>query len=173
MTPPSPQRGGRGVPHSPNEADTVVAVALGSNLGDRQAAIAFAVHQLSRVIPDATLSSIIETDPVGEGLQAEPPYLNATLVGATMLGARELLKVLMATEQAYGRTRSHPGASRTLDLDLILFGDAVIDEADLKVPHPRFRERVFVLGPLAEIAPAMRDPVTGLSVGELLLRLKQ
>ncbi len=148
-----------------------VAIALGSNLGDRRAAIAFAVERLTPVISSLTLSTIIETEPYGEGLQDQPPYLNAVLVGETDLSARELLDILMATERACGRTRSYPGASRTLDLDLVLFGDQVIDEADLKVPHPRFRERFFVLGPLVEVAPGLRDPVTGQTATELLRRL--
>jgi 2-amino-4-hydroxy-6-hydroxymethyldihydropteridine diphosphokinase len=150
-----------------------VAVALGSNLGDRRAAIDFAVGRLSRVVRDLTLSRIIETDPVGAGLEGEPRYLNAVAVGTTALAARELLDVLMATERAYGRQRSYPGASRTLDLDLVVFGSEVIDEPDLQVPHPRFRERLFVLVPLAEIAPEMLDPVTGLTVGELLERIQK
>ncbi len=149
------------------------AVALGSNLGDRHAAIAFAVDRLSRVISDATLSTIIETDPVGEGLEDEPRYLNAVLVGTTPLGARELLDVLLATERARGRTRPYPGASRTLDLDLILLGDEIIDEPGLALPHPRFRDRLFVLGPLSEVAPGMRDPVSGLTAGELLEKLRE
>ncbi len=163
---------GGGAPRALRKADTLIAVALGSNLGDRRAAIAFAVERLSRVIQNLTLSRIIETDPVGEGLEGEPRYLNAAAAGTTALGARELLDELMATERAYGRQRSYPNASRTLDLDLVLFGGEVIDDPDLKVPHPRFRDRFFVLEPLAEVAPDMRDPVTGLTVGELLRHLQ-
>ncbi len=149
-----------------------VAIALGSNLGDRRAAIAFAVDRLSPVVSNLISSSIIETEPVGEGLQGEPRYLNAVVVGTTALGVRDLLDVLMATEHACGRERPYPGASRTLDLDLVLFGDEVIDEPDLKVPHPRFRDRFFVLAPLAEVAPDMRDPVTGRTVAELFRGLQ-
>jgi 2-amino-4-hydroxy-6-hydroxymethyldihydropteridine diphosphokinase len=148
-----------------------VAIALGSNLGDRGAAIAFAVEQLSAVVSDLSLSSIIETEPQGEGLQDQPLYLNAVLVGTTTFGAREMLDALMGIEQAYGRERAYQGAPRTLDLDLVLLGDEVIDQVGLQVPHPRFRERFFVLGPLTEIAPDFRDPVTGLKAGELLRRL--
>jgi 2-amino-4-hydroxy-6-hydroxymethyldihydropteridine diphosphokinase len=93
------------------------------------------------------------------------------LVGSTELSARQLLEALMTIEQDYGRQRSTPGAARTLDLDLVLLGDEVVEETDLHVPHPRFRERFFVLGPLAEIAPDVCDPVTGLRVGELLRNL--
>lgn len=146
-------------------------IALGSNLGDRRAAIGFAADRLSLILSDVTLSDIIETDPEGEGLEDQPRFLNAVLVGNTDLFPRQLLEALMDIERAYGRQRSTPGAARTLDLDLVLLGDAVVNEADLHLPHPRFRERFFVLGPLAEIASDVRDPITGLRVGELLRNL--
>ena len=145
-----------------------VAIALGSNLGDRRAALAFAADRLAALLDKPVLSDIIETDPVGEGLEDQPLYLNAALVGETSLDARALLEALRQIETDYGRTRPFPGAARTLDLDLVLFGDSLVSESDLEVPHPRFRERFFVLGPLAEIAPEMRDPLTGLKVWELL-----
>jgi 2-amino-4-hydroxy-6-hydroxymethyldihydropteridine diphosphokinase len=83
------------------------------------------------------------------------------VAGETSLGARELLERLLAVEREYGRSRPSPKAPRTLDLDLVLLGDTVVDEPGLQVPHPRFRERFFVLGPLVEIAPDLRDPVIG------------
>ena len=146
-------------------------VAVGSNLGDRRAAIRFAVERLSQLIGDLTLSEIIETEPEGEGLHDQPLYLNAVLVGQTSLGARELLDGLLSIERDFGRTRPAPGAARTLDLDLVLLGDEIVNEPGLNVPHPRFRERFFVLGPLAGLAPDLRDPVTGLKVSELLRAL--
>ena len=85
--------------------------------------------------------------------------------------ARDLLTRLLAIEEERGRERPYPNAPRSLDLDLILFGDATIDEPGLVVPHPRFRERRFVLEPLAEIASDMKDPVTGKTVSELLASL--
>ena len=147
---------------------TRVAISLGSNLGDRRAALAFASERLASLLTDTVLSEIIETDPVGEGLDDQPLYLNAALVGETTLDARAMLDALRQIETEYGRTRPFPGAARTLDLDLILFGDQTVTEPGLEVPHPRFRERFFVLGPLAEIAPGMRDPLSGLNVVELL-----
>ncbi len=145
-----------------------VAIAIGSNLGDRRAASAFAAERLASLLDNPVLSDIIETEPAGEGLEDQPLYLNAALVGETSLEAGALLDALRQIEADYGRTRPFPGAARTLDLDLILFGDRLLSEPGLEVPHPRFRERFFVLGPLAEIAPDMRDPLTGLKVWELL-----
>jgi 2-amino-4-hydroxy-6-hydroxymethyldihydropteridine diphosphokinase len=145
-----------------------VAIALGANLGNRRAAFDFAVERLSRLLSDFVVSDFIETEPEGEGLQDQPLYLNAVGIGETSLTPRELLDALLAIEHAYGRERPFPGAARTLDLDLILVGDAREDSPGLQVPHPRFRERFFVLGPLAEIAPDLVDPVTGLRIWELL-----
>jgi 2-amino-4-hydroxy-6-hydroxymethyldihydropteridine diphosphokinase len=145
-----------------------VAIAIGSNLGDRRAAVAFAAERLRSFVTDIALSHAVETEPEGEGLEEQPLYLNAVAVGDTALGPRDLLDALLAIERDYGRERPYPGAPRTLDLDLILLGDTREDAPDLQVPHPRFRERFFVLGPLAEVAPEMIDPVTGLRVWELL-----
>jgi 2-amino-4-hydroxy-6-hydroxymethyldihydropteridine diphosphokinase len=148
----------------------LVAVALGSNLGDREAILEFARARLREFLTDCRASSSYETEPVGvTGVQ--PRFLNAAVVGRTALSARELLGELLAIEYAAGRTRLSPGAARTLDLDLVLFGDQIISEEGLIVPHPRFRERRFVLAPLAEIAADLTDPVTGKSVGQLLTEL--
>jgi 2-amino-4-hydroxy-6-hydroxymethyldihydropteridine diphosphokinase len=150
-----------------------VAIAIGANLGDRRAAVAFAAEHLAPLINGLTLSELIETEPDGEGLQDQPLYLNAVAVGETALTARELLDALLAIEKAYGRERPFPGAARTLDLDLILLGNTLEDSPGLQVPHPRFRERFFVLGPLSEVAPELVDPVTGLKVWQLLRKLLQ
>jgi 2-amino-4-hydroxy-6-hydroxymethyldihydropteridine diphosphokinase len=148
-----------------------VAIALGSNLGDRRAALAFATSRVSVFVTGLKSSDYIETEPEGDGLQDQPRYLNAVLVGETSLTARELLDALLLIEHDFGRERPYPGAPRTLDLDLILLGDDIVEEKGLHVPHPRFRDRFFVLGPLAEIAPDMVDPVSRLRVGELLRNL--
>jgi 2-amino-4-hydroxy-6-hydroxymethyldihydropteridine diphosphokinase len=143
-----------------------VAIALGSNLGDRYAHLAFAIARLSEFVDDLRVSSLHETDPVGVGEQ--PRFLNAAVVGDTNESPRSLLRRLLDIEREGGRQRPYPGAPRTLDLDLILYADHVIDEPDLRVPHPRFRERRFVLEPLAEIAAQWVDPETGKSVAEIL-----
>lgn len=148
----------------------VAVVALGSNLGDRQAHLDFAISRLRLLLEDIQISPVHETEPVGVP-DDQPPFLNAAVIGRTTFGAAELLAALLAIERDAGRQRPFPGAARTLDLDLILFGERVIDQPDLHVPHPRFRERRFVLQPLVEIAPGLQDPVTGLTVVELLKRL--
>lgn len=151
--------------------ERAVVVAFGSNMGDRRDTIAQAAAAVAGFLQDFTLSSIVETAPVGNGLEHDPPFLNAVGVGTSTRSPRELLDALRAVEQRFGRTRPYAGAPRTLDLDLILVGDAIAHEPDLQVPHPRFRDRLFVLEPLAEIAPDLRDPVTGLTMRELLERI--
>jgi 2-amino-4-hydroxy-6-hydroxymethyldihydropteridine diphosphokinase len=148
----------------------IAAIALGSNLGDRQAHLDHAVTRLHQLLRGLTVSQYRDTAPV----QMRGPQrlvLNAAAVGDTALSAREVLDALLAIEQERDRERPFPHAPRTLDLDLILFGDLVMEEPGLVVPHPRFRERRFVLEPLAEIAPKLLDPVSGLTVRELLSRL--
>lgn len=149
-----------------------IVVAFGSNLGDRRRAIELASESVSRLLHDFKLSPLIETAPVGAGLENDPPYLNAVGVGESDRPVREIFNALRAIETEAGRTRPYQGAPRTLDLDLILAGNEVVEEADLQVPHPRFRERLFVLQPLFEIAPDLVDPVTHLTVRELRDRLR-
>jgi 2-amino-4-hydroxy-6-hydroxymethyldihydropteridine diphosphokinase len=129
------------------------AVALGSNLGDRRATLDGAVAALRDRTLVRACSSVIETDPVG-GV-ADGPFLNAACVLETDLPPRDLLALLLDIERRFGRDRARERrwGSRTLDLDLILYDDAKIDEPGLCLPHPRLHERLFVLDPLAEIAP--------------------
>ena len=146
-----------------------VAIALGSNLGDRRAHLDFAVSRLRPAIAGLRVSRYYETEPVGAP-DAQPRFLNAAAVGDTAAPAREVLAMLLGIEQERGRERPFQNAARTLDLDLILFGSQVINEDGLVVPHPRFRERRFVLQPLAEIAPDLVDPVTGSTIAQLFDR---
>jgi 2-amino-4-hydroxy-6-hydroxymethyldihydropteridine diphosphokinase len=156
---------------SATSSPTRVAIALGSNLGDRDASLRWAAEALAGFIDRLTLSSFIETAPVGVA-EPQPWYLNAAASGVTTLAPRQLLDRFQSLERARGRVRATPNAARTLDLDLILYGDVILDEPGLVVPHPRFRDRRFVLGPLAEIAGDMVDPVTGLTVSEMAARLR-
>jgi 2-amino-4-hydroxy-6-hydroxymethyldihydropteridine diphosphokinase len=148
-----------------------VAVAIGSNLGDRRAHLDWAIARLGGFLSGMRVSSILETDPVGVP-DAQPAFLNAVAVGETDLDPTALLAALMAIEAERGRERRSFRAARTLDLDLILYGDQILRAENLEVPHPRFRERQFVLAPLAELEPEWKDPVTGLTVAETLERVK-
>ena len=143
-----------------------VAIALGSNLGDREAHIRGAIAALAPVLADLRVSSFYETEPV-DVVGRQPMFLNAAASGESQLSAPAVLDLLLALEQRFGRERPYERAPRTIDLDLIFYGDHIIDAPGLTVPHPRFRERRFVLEPLAEIVPDWIDPVTGETVAAL------
>jgi 2-amino-4-hydroxy-6-hydroxymethyldihydropteridine diphosphokinase len=147
---------------------TRVAISLGSNLGDRRAHLEYAIDALRLDLRDVVVSSFLETQPVGVGPE-HGAYLNAAVVGNTGLTPRFLMERLLEIEEERGRVRPYAMAPRTLDADLVLYGDHVVEEDGLLVPHPRFRERGFVLLPLAEIAPEMIDPVTQKTIAELLV----
>jgi len=137
-------------------------VGLGANLGDRERTLHAAVDALAAQegIEVVAVSTLRETEPVGVGEQ--PLYLNGVAALATTLTARELLDRLLAVEQRFGRVRvPDEHGPRTLDLDLLLYGDEVIDEPELQVPHPHLHERRFVLEPLAELAPGLVVPGRG------------
>ena len=148
-----------------------VAIALGSNLGDRRANLRYGVTQLGRLLSDLRVSAFVDTAPHGVGPD-QPRFLNAVVVGWSTEPPPALLSQLRAIEDARGRERPFPGAPRTLDLDLIIVGEESVSTDELVVPHPRFRDRRFVLGPLASIAPGLVDPVTGLTARALLGRLE-
>ena len=140
----------------------LVYIGLGSNLGDREATIRAALDRLDGQdeIQVVRVSSLRETDPVGYTYQ--PRFLNGVAALETELSPRELLERMLAVERALGRTRDGPRfGPRTIDLDLLLYGDAVVDEPGLEIPHPRIAERSFVLEPLAELDPALEVPGRG------------
>ena len=148
---------------------TRVAFALGSNVGDRRAHLTAAAHALCGRLHRAAVSSLYETEPVGDVPQA--PYLNAVVVGETGAGPSELADWIRSLEAAAGRIRTQRWGPRTLDVDVLLLGARTLEAAGLRIPHPRFRERAFVLEPLAEVAADWVDPETDLSVAGLLERL--
>ena len=141
-------------------ADTAY-VGVGSNLGDRPGFLRRAVHSLEQQdrIAITARSSVYESPAVG--YREQPDFLNAAVSLQTDLSPRELMEVLLAIETSMGRTRDRHWGPRTIDLDLLLYGDRVVDEEGLVVPHPRLLERGFVLLPLGEIDPLLRHPVEG------------
>lgn len=153
--------------------ETEAYIALGSNLGDRELNLLRAVAEVGR-LPESkvtALSSFYETSPVGAVKQ--DAFYNAVLRLSTLLDARSLLAHLLRIEdEIFKRVRTIHQGPRSMDLDLLLFGDKVINEESLVVPHPRLSDRRFVLQPLCEIAPDLLHPLTGRSIRELLLSLK-
>jgi 2-amino-4-hydroxy-6-hydroxymethyldihydropteridine diphosphokinase len=147
-------------------------VALGANLGEREGTIRAAVRELGETpgVRVLAVSALIDTEPVG--VVGQPRFLNGVAALETDLAARDVLDLLLRVERRHGRVRdeAEPHGPRTIDLDLLLYGEDEIDEPGLTVPHPRLHEREFVLGPLAEIAPGLEVPGKG-RVETLLARL--
>ncbi len=148
-------------------------IALGANLGDRAASIAAAVGQLRKTggVEVTKVSTLLENPAVG-GPEGSPPFLNGAAEIRTTLSAHALLEALLAIEKSLGRRRREKWEPRVIDLDILLYGDEIIDESDLRVPHPLMHTRRFVLEPLAEIARDMKHPALRRSIGELLAELK-
>jgi 2-amino-4-hydroxy-6-hydroxymethyldihydropteridine diphosphokinase len=147
-----------------------VFVGLGSNLGERESMIRLALEDLSR-LPGTQLvraSSLYDTEPVGEVDQ--PNFLNAVAQLETGLSARQLLWNLHLIEKRLGRVRTRRWGPRTMDLDLLFYGDEVIEDPDLRVPHPELALRSFVLVPLLELDPLLVHPVTRETLLHLLSR---
>jgi 2-amino-4-hydroxy-6-hydroxymethyldihydropteridine diphosphokinase len=146
-------------------------VGLGANLGDRETTLRRAVERLGRVdgVEVVGVSQLVETDPVG--VVDQPRFLNGAVAVETTLSPQELLDALLSVERELGRVRDgERWGPRTLDLDLLVYGDLAVEEPGLRVPHPRLHERRFALEPLGELDPGLEIPGRG-SVGALLSAL--
>jgi 2-amino-4-hydroxy-6-hydroxymethyldihydropteridine diphosphokinase len=153
----------------------LAAIAMGSNLDseggrDRRGNLLEAVERVRGLGEVVAVSSFYDTAPVG--YVEQPRFLNGALLLKTELEPVELLRELLAIERGMGRVRGVDKGPRVIDLDLLLYGQAVLETAELTLPHPEMAERRFVLEPLAEIAPRMVHPVLGLTVGEMLAKVR-
>lgn len=141
----------------------VTFLAIGSNLGDREAYLKHAMQGLRDHGVDIVRSaSVYETEP--KDVEGQPWFLNTVVEARTDLTPQQLLEVCLSVERQNHRVRSLPKSSRTLDIDIVFYGNEVVHQTGLTIPHPRFSERNFVLIPLAEIAPDFVDPVSGATI---------
>jgi 2-amino-4-hydroxy-6-hydroxymethyldihydropteridine diphosphokinase len=148
-----------------------VFIALGSNLGDRQNNLDRALEALAAIVRITSRSSVYETDPAY--VIDQPSFLNMVVAGETGLAADALLSELKRIEADIGRVPTRRNGPRVIDLDILYYADQIIETDVLIVPHPRIAERVFVLEPLAEIAPELRHPIMRMTTRELLERLRE
>lgn len=146
--------------------NTDVYIALGTNLGDREANLRSAVDALQQEVKLLVTSRIYETVPHGYLDQSD--FLNQVIKVNTDLSPEKLMKFLKNLEEKLGRIPSFRDGPRKIDLDILFYGDMILDLPDLKIPHPRLHERAFVLVPLADIAPDLLHPGLSLSVNEML-----
>jgi 2-amino-4-hydroxy-6-hydroxymethyldihydropteridine diphosphokinase len=143
-----------------------VYLSLGSNIGDREANLRDAIARMPPSVRVLRVSPIYETEPLDYTGQAW--FLNLVVEAETALSPTKLLSRVAAIERALGRSRTIPKGPRTIDIDILLYGDVVVGAAKLQVPHPRMAARRFVLAPLADLAPDLRHPVTRQTVREML-----
>jgi 2-amino-4-hydroxy-6-hydroxymethyldihydropteridine diphosphokinase len=147
-----------------------VYLSLGSNLGDRRANLKKALRLLGECLEIARVSSVYDTEPVGVGEQ--PRFLNLMCCINTNIGPMQLLSLIKGIESSMGRDLSLRNSPRIIDVDIIFYGDIIIESPELIIPHPRMRERAFVQVPFAEIAPEVVHPVSGERIDELAARVE-
>ena len=148
----------------------LVYLGLGANMGDREASLKTALDQLDA--PDLRLrrvSSFYETEPIG--FREQPWFLNLAAEFETDLLPEQVLQRMQKVEMDMGRTRTIANGPRTIDIDILLYGDSAIKTEALEIPHPRYRERRFTLAPLAELNPDLTDPITARTMAEMLAGL--
>lgn len=150
------------------EKSAIVYLGLGSNLGERQANLERAMKLLGEKLVIEQISSLYETEPVG--YREQPLFLNAVCCATTELSPCELLHLAKEVEIALGRVTSFPNGPRLIDIDILFYGDQVMEAPQLTIPHPRLADRAFVLVPLAELAPHLLHPVLHVTIEELLTK---
>ncbi len=146
-----------------------VYLGLGSNLGDRKANLKKALQLLGERLQIEQVSSFYETEPVGHAEQ--PMFFNAVCRAETELGPLQLLSLIKGIEATLGRVPGFANSPRSIDVDILFYGDLVVETTELTIPHPRIKERAFVLIPLLEIAPQLVHPVSGESISDLAARV--
>ena len=152
------------------QPQVTVALGLGSNVGNLEDNLRSAIRELEQSLESLVVAPPYRTQPVS--FSAQDPYLNTALTGRTRLAADELLALTKALEREAGRRRGPRFGPRPLDIDLLIYGEHVLQTPELCIPHPRLRERRFYLAPLADIAPHLQVPPDGVTVGELLKNLR-
>lgn len=152
------------------DVEELAYLSLGSNMGDRAANLRAAIGQLDKAGPVRAISSLFETQPVD--VPEQPWFLNCVAAIESRIPPRELLKFVLSIEAGMGRLRLREKGPRKIDVDVLLFGDRVLEEPGLKIPHPAMHQRRFVLEPMVEIAPEALHPVLNKTARELLAALE-
>jgi 2-amino-4-hydroxy-6-hydroxymethyldihydropteridine diphosphokinase len=146
-----------------------IVLALGANMGNRMATLKAATEQLKSIVKITATSPVYETQ--AAYIVDQPVFLNATVMGETVLEPLELLKALKNLEKDLGRVETIRNGPRVIDIDILFYGDRILQADELTLPHPRMSEREFVLRPLADIASDLKHPVSGETIAEMLARV--